>query len=265
MEFILVVALFALGAVCASFMGLVAARLYTGAPLVRGRSQCDSCGAALSPFSLVPILSWLIARGRCLVCRARIGAASTVAELLLGALFTLTYLKLGLSPALPFALVALTLLLGLVLYDLAHSILPPALLWLFVAASAVSFYLTSCGLSLPTAYCLLPTMSIALLLASLLALIHLVSGGRAMGLADAPLAFGLSLLVGYPLALSGLMFSFWIGAVIGILILARRHSGTKMNSEVPFAPFLALGFLLAYFTSWDAFTLVASLMRSLGV
>ena len=79
-----------------------------------------------------------------------------------------------------------------------------------------------------------------------------------MGLADTPLVFGLALLVGSA-ALSGFVFSFWIGAVIGILILLRRPAGTRMGVEVPFAPFLAAGFLLAYFTQWNPFTFIASL------
>ena len=250
---------FALGAVCASFIGLAASRLYTGASIVSGRSRCDACGAALSPLALVPVLSWLISRGACGTCSSRISFSLPLAEVVLGLLFVCTYLKLGLSPALPFTLAALVLLLGLVLYDLAHSILPPILLALFIAAT-LSVAFTSAS-DLPA---FAVTFLTALLLSSLLALIHLASNGRAMGLADAPLVFGLALLAG-PQALSGLMFSFWIGAVVGLIILARRPAGTKMGSEVPFAPFLATGFLLAYFTSWNAFALAASLMNALLV
>ena len=77
-----------------------------------------------------------------------------------------------------------------------------------------------------------------------------------MGLADAPLVFGLALLVG-PAALPGFIFSFWIGALLGIIILARRPRGSRMGVEVPFAPFLAAGFLIAYFTQWNPFLFVA--------
>jgi prepilin signal peptidase PulO-like enzyme (type II secretory pathway) len=79
-----------------------------------------------------------------------------------------------------------------------------------------------------------------------------------MGFADAPFAFGLALLVG-PAALSGFIFSFWIGAVIGIIMLLKRPRGSRMGVEVPFAPFLAAGFLLAYFTQWNPFIFVAAL------
>ena len=74
-----------------------------------------------------------------------------------------------------------------------------------------------------------------------------------MGLGDAPIALGLSLLVGFGAAFSGLIFSFWIGALCGILILVLRRGGPRMGIEVPFVPFLAAGYLLAYFTQWNPF------------
>jgi prepilin signal peptidase PulO-like enzyme (type II secretory pathway) len=73
-----------------------------------------------------------------------------------------------------------------------------------------------------------------------------------MGLADAPLAFGLAFLTGRA-ALPGFIFSFWIGAVVGIALLLRRPRGSRMGVEVPFAPYLAAGFILAYFTQWNPF------------
>jgi prepilin signal peptidase PulO-like enzyme (type II secretory pathway) len=71
-----------------------------------------------------------------------------------------------------------------------------------------------------------------------------------MGLGDAPVALALSLVAGTN-AFSGLLFSFWIGAVIGIGILALYPRGHRMGIEVPFVPFLAAGYLLAFFTQWN--------------
>jgi prepilin signal peptidase PulO-like enzyme (type II secretory pathway) len=62
----------------------------------------------------------------------------------------------------------------------------------------------------------------------------------------------LSLLVGSQ-AFVGLVFSFWVGAVIGIGILVLRRGGPTMGIEVPFVPFLAVGYLLAFFTQWNPF------------
>jgi len=242
-----------LGAIIASFMGVVVARLYTGQSFLKGHSRCDACGVPLTPGALVPVISFIVSRGRARCCGARISALSPVSELTLGVLFAVAYTRLGLISALPLMLVALSLLLALVLYDLQHQILPPPLLYAFLGISAVTGVLTSASMQE-----FQQTVLIASAIAFSLFAIHAFSRGRAMGFADAPLALALALLVG-PLALSGFVYSFWIGAVVGIVLLLRRPKGSRMGVEVPFAPFLACGFLLAYCTQWNLFTLIAAL------
>lgn len=250
-----ILAFFALGAIVASFVGVVSARLYTGQSIVAGRSRCDSCGVTLSPLALVPIISYLASAGRARCCGSRVSLLAPVTELALGALFALSYLQLGISPAFAFMLAALALLLALVLYDFAHQILPSSLLSAFVACSVV-FGL----LSAPSAEAFLrDALAPALAIAGFFLIAHFASRGRAMGFADAPLSFGLALLAG-PAALAGFIFSFWIGGAIGIIVLLHRPRGSRMGVEVPFAPFLAAGFLLAYFTQWNPFAFVAALL-----
>jgi leader peptidase (prepilin peptidase) / N-methyltransferase len=207
----------------------------------------------LLPISLIPVISYFISGGRALCCKARISVISPFTELLLGALFVLAYLNLGFTLALLFFLISLSVLLALVLYDLSHQILPPSLLVVFVAMSAITSLFLAPSLSVFNL-----SLTIAFLIAAFLALIHFFSRGRAMGLADTPLAFGLAMLVGQN-AVTGFIFSFWIGAVVGIALLYRRPSGSRIGVEVPFAPFLATGFLLAYFTQWNIFALIAGL------
>ncbi len=247
------VAFFALGAVVASFIGALAQRLHTGESVLIGRSRCDACSAPLTPFALIPIISYVAFGGRARCCGARLSRGAPATELLLGGFFAFAYWKIGLALALPLMLLSLALLMALVLYDLAHQILPPPLLLAFVAAGAATGFLLAGS---PAAF--FATVPIALLIASGLALVHFFSRGKAMGLSDAPLTFGLSLLFGQA-ALPGLIFSFWIGAVVGIVVLARRPVGSRMGVEVPFAPYLAAGFLLAYITQWNPFTLIAVL------
>ncbi|NNM83706.1 hypothetical protein HKL94_00590 [Candidatus Parcubacteria bacterium] len=244
------VALFVIGAILASFIGVIAARLNTGQGFLVGRSRCDACNAVLPPAALIPVVSYFLLRGRARCCGARLSPLAPITEALLGILFVSTYLALGLVPALPLFLLSLSVLLALVLYDFAHQILPASLLAVFVGASAVTGFLLA-----PSLLSFFFSLIGAFLAGESLALIHFFSRGRAMGFADAPLAFGLALLVG-PAALSGFVFSFWIGALIGIALLAGRPIGSRMGSEVPFAPFLAAGFLLAYFTQWNPFALI---------
>jgi len=250
---LILIVLFLFGAIAASFVGVLVARLNTGQSFLTGRSRCDACGAPLSPLALMPIVSYIVSRGRASCCGAHVSLIAPLTEALLGALFVLAYLALGLSPALPFMLASLATLLALVLYDLAHQILPPSFLTVFVATSAITGFFSA-----PSLADFYSTLLIAFLIAASLAALHFFSGGRAMGLADAPLSFGLSLLVG-PAAFPGFIFSFWIGAAIGIALLLRRPRGSRMGVEVPFAPFLAAGFILAYFTQWNPFILIVGL------
>lgn len=254
MQILFTFSFFALGAIVASFVGVVAARLNTGVSFFTGRSRCDACDTPLSPLALVPIISYAASRGRALCCGARLSLMAPLTELLLGFLFVLSYFTFGLTlPLVPF-LASLSLLLALVLYDLAHQILPYSLLAVFVAASALAGFLYAPSLSAFSS-----SLVVSFLLAAFLALIHFFSRGRAMGLADAPLVFGLALLTG-PAALPGFVFSFWVGALLGIMLLLERPAGSRMGVEVPFAPYLAAGFLLAHFTQWNPFAFIEALL-----
>ena len=251
MPSLVAVLFFAFGTIVASFIGVLVARLNTGQSFLTGRSRCDACGALLPPFSLIPIISYVALGARARCCSARLSLFAPLTEFLLGGLFVLAYLKIGFTAALPFMLLSLSALLALILYDLAHQILPPALLGVFILASAAAgFFLAddtnAFGVSL----------MVAGMFTLFLALINFFSRGRAMGLADAPFVFGLALLTG-PAAPAGFISSFWIGAVIGIVVLAQRTRGSRMGVEVPFAPFLAAGFLLMYFTQWNPLIIVA--------
>lgn len=253
MSVLLLATFFALGAIIASFVGVLVARLNTGQSFFSGHSRCDACDAPLSPSALIPIFSYL-ARGGCArCCSARLSLSAPFSEIFLGGLFALSYVRLGLESTLFWMFLSLSLLLSLVLYDLAHQILPPVLLSLFVATSALTGFFLA-----PSFEIFFHSILIAFLIAFSLAFIHFFSRGRAMGLADAPFAFGLALLTGSA-ALPGFIFSFWIGALVGIFILLKRPRGSRIGIEVPFAPFLAAGFILAYFTQWNPFLFAAVL------
>lgn len=247
-----IVIFFILGAIVASFAGVVAGRLHTGHSIVHGRSRCDACNTPLAPRALVPLLSMLTSRGRSRCCGSRVSLVGPLSELVLGVLYVAAYQALGLGLPLAILLLLLALLLALVLYDLAHQILPPRLLYPFVAGAAL--------FSLSTAPDLFTAFMVAGLVGFFFFAMHVLSRGRAMGFADAPLAFALSLIVGPELSFAGLAYSFWIGAIVGITILWYRRAGDRMGVEVPFAPFLAAGFLLAYFfIPWNPFAFIAAL------
>lgn len=245
-EAIFVLSLFALGAVLASFLAVIAERVYTGESWIRGRSRCNSCTEHLRAHELIPVLSWMSTLGRCRTCGSRVPVWYAVGEATLGTVFVFGYLSLGFSVALPVFLLIACVLTFIVLYDLRHTVVPA-----FASNSLIALGVLYAVLATPS----LPALGYTFLVSGCIGLFfflaYALSGGRAMGLGDAPVALALSLVVGGSLALPGFLFSFWIGGIVGIAILVSRPKGRRMGIEVPFVPFLAAGYLLAFFTQWN--------------
>lgn len=233
-----------LGAVLASFAGVIAERMHTGESFAHGRSRCNSCNRTLTARDLVPVVSWVIAKGRCRTCMARIPYGYALSEATLVMLFFMSALIIPVAH-LPYFLAALFFLAIVVLYDLRHTIVPLPPTYLLIAASVLFAYVSA-----PDFHALISVFLTACCIALGFFLMHVLSKGRWMGLGDTPVAFALSLLAA-PYAVAGLLFSFWIGAVIGIGILVATPKGHRMGIEVPFIPFLAAGYLLAFFTQWN--------------
>ena len=118
---------FALGLVIGSFANVCIHRLPRGQSVVAPPSRCPSCGSLIAPYDNVPILGWLLLRGRCRACRNPISVRYPAVELLNGLLYLGLALLYGPSPrALLFMLVS-TALVVLALVDLDHQLLPDAI------------------------------------------------------------------------------------------------------------------------------------------
>ncbi len=244
MAFVPLIILFCFGAIIASFTTVLTERIYTGQNYWTGRSRCNSCARVLGVIDLIPILSWLSFRGRCRTCRSKIPGLYTIGEAALGTVFAAGGYMFGFTPVLAVFLVFSVVLFFTVIYDLRHLIVPiGSSVALIVLALAFTGMRYGVMLSLPIGL-------VAAIIALGFFLLYALSRGRAMGLGDTPVAFACALVAGNQ-AFPGLLYSFWIGALIGIAILVLRRGGPKMGIEVPFVPFLAVGFLLALFTPWN--------------
>lgn len=235
-----------LGAILASFVGVVSERVHTGQSWKKGRSRCNSCRHVLHGKDLLPVLSWVFSKGRCRHCGSSVPARYALFELAMGALFAGAYMVLGFGVPLMLFLITLVVLGYIVLYDLRHMLVPVDGMIIFLLLSAVFAAFAS-----PTLDAFMVRSLIATGVALFTYALHALSGGRAMGLGDTPIAFGLALLVGGPDAISGLLFSFWIGALVGVGILLTRAPGKRRGIAVPFVPFLVAGYLVAFFTTWN--------------
>lgn len=256
---------FLLGCIIGSFLNVVIYRMHTGKTL-GGRSRCLSCGSVLNALHLVPVLSYLILRGRCAHCSARISAQYVLVELATGAAFMLVAVLIADPFARALHMLLAAVFVVIIVYDLRHTVIPDEAT---LAAFGVVLLMALHGVWQGDAWEVLALRVIGALAGFLFfAGLWYVSGGRWIGFGDAKLALPLGFLVSWPDVASALVLSFWLGAGISLILLSlqwllRRGQARlrfiprslTMKSEIPFAPFLILGFLLTYFFSFNAFAL----------
>jgi leader peptidase (prepilin peptidase)/N-methyltransferase len=220
------------GMVTGSFVGLVANRLPRGRSIVGPRSICDSCGAQIAAYDNVPVVSWLMLRGRCRTCDARIPVRYPLIELAVGAAFAVTAVVLRDDPAqLALGLLFVAMLAAITLTDLERRIIPNKIL--LAGAGA--------GLALVAATdpASLPERGIAALAAGGMLLAIGLAYPQGMGMGDVKLAAVMGLYLGRSVA-PALFVGVLAGAVVGIGLLIARGGGAR-KLPVPFGPFLALG------------------------
>ncbi len=268
-------ALFLLGLVVGSFVNVVISRLGTGDSPLRGRSRCDHCGKILKWFELLPLVSFLVQKGRCRSCRKLISARHFWVELITAFLFAaiglgvhnslilFPYLEGGvlsyggryLEAAISFVYFAFFAAEAVAIscFDMEKRIIP----WKMVAPLlGFGFLANLAGAVLTGNYSLFgATLAAAFLSFFFFWAIWFLSRGRAMGRGDADAALAISFYLKPLSALAGFVMAFWIGAIAGLAMLALGRFGWK--SQIPFAPFLFAGAITALFLPPDLFYLFA--------
>jgi leader peptidase (prepilin peptidase)/N-methyltransferase len=253
MSLLLQIAAVGLGAIVGSFLNALLFRFNTGRSVAHGRSRCMQCGHELGALDLVPIFSYLFLRGKCRYCSAKISIQYPLVEAIAAVLSLLVYLEHPTILAYAFWFIVWMVLLFIVVYDLRHTVIPWSasiiLAVLALLSLVVSFDTMPVFLFSPNPW----SIAAGPLLALPLFLLSLVSRGRWMGWGDAPLELSLGWLLGLSLGGTGLMLAFWIGAAVGIVLIVFKK-GLTMKSELPFAPFLVFGALIAHFLHVDFFS-----------
>lgn len=254
------------GAIIGSFLNVVIHRLPREQSIVFPNSRCPSCGAAISPFDNIPVLSYLILRGRCRACRAPISARYPAVEALTGLLYGLVFLRDGLTFALPFDLVFVTALVALVFIDSEHMILPdaityPGMIFAVVARLAIPYlmgrpYFDDLEPLLNGILAGWPMWAASLVGALLGALAgggslwlmgwvwERLRGVEAMGLGDVKMMFMVGAYLGWRLTVLTIFLAVLSGSLTGILLMLRRGE-RDMQMLLPFGIFLGIGSIIA--------------------
>lgn len=269
-QLFLYIIFFIFGTIVGSFLNVLVLRYNTGVSFVRGRSFCFSCGKKLSWLETIPLLSFILQRGKCRGCKSKISWQYPIVEALTGLLFTAVLIKYeglyGLYYHTPFVILALILIAVLVVitvYDFKHKIIPDGLVVTFGVLALLKIladYFIVNQFYVGNFTHLIWSLVAGPLLALPLFLIWLFSKGQWMGLGDPKLVLCIGWFLGPIFGLSAIVLAFWAGAIYGLLmmLLAKfnwHNIRITRKSEIPFAPFLVLGFLLVFFFNWDVFGL----------
>ena len=218
-----------------SFVNVVAARVPLRRSVVHPRSACMSCGTELAWYDNVPVLSYLVLRGRCRSCGARISPLYPAVELATAGLVAACFVAFGLSGKAVVAAFFCAVLVAISATDLTHRIVPNRIV--LPAAALVLVAQTALHPSLEWA--------LAALGASGFLFVAALAYPAGMGMGDVKLALLLGAMLGRVVAV-GLMLGM-VAALVPSVFLLARHGSAARKMGIPFAPFLALGAVVALF------------------
>lgn len=229
------VAAFVLGAIVGSFLNVVIYRLPRGESLIRPRSRCPSCGKQISAWDNIPIVSFLLLRGRCRACGAPIAWRYPMVELTAGLLVVAAWLRDGSWLDVAGSVVFLLSLLAVFFIDLAHHIVPNAITYPGIAV----------GLLLAAAQGRFVDGLLAAAGAGAFFLLVAILSRGGMGGGDVKLAAMMGAFLGWPSIVVAMLIAFTGGATVGVLLIA---SGRRTRKDpIPFGPALAVGGIVALF------------------
>jgi leader peptidase (prepilin peptidase) / N-methyltransferase len=224
------------GLLVGSFLNVVIARVPEGRSVWAPRSACPRCGALISWYDNIPLLSFLVLRGRCRGCRAGIPWRYPIVEAATGSAFALAYVLLGPTPKFLVAAVLLGALIAITAIDLRHQIIPDVI---SLPGIVVGFVANSL---LPGGVGWLDSLIGIAVGGGIFLVIILVSGGG-MGGGDMKLGAMLGAFLGWKLGLLALLLGVLAGGAVAVVLLLFGRKGRK--DAIPFGPYLALGGAIA--------------------
>jgi leader peptidase (prepilin peptidase)/N-methyltransferase len=223
---------FLLGLAVGSFATAVAHRLPRGISIVLARSECPACGAQIAAYDNVPVVAWLVLRGRARCCGARVSPRYPLTELTVGALFAATILVYRHDAAdAVIGLIFVAMLAVVTLTDLERRTIPNKVL-LVGAVLCVA-------VAVPTDPGGLPERAIAAAGAGVVFFLVALAYPRGMGLGDVKLAATMGLFLGRAVA-PAILAALLAGSIVGLALILRYGAGAR-KMAIPFGPFLALG------------------------
>ncbi len=242
---------FVFGLIIGSFLSMLLPRLHFGEKgIVSGRSHCPHCKKDLRPIDLIPLLSYLILRGRCHFCKKPISAWYPITELCSALSFALLYYQVQNTELFLFLIPHFFVLLFIFFYDLRYKeihdfIMLPAIVYAFFA---------NLWIGDPTSALMGGAVG-----AGFFALQFLISRGRWIGSGDIRIGAFMGLMLGWPMTLLAILLSYIVGSLVSIYLLATKQASAK--TAIPLGPFLVAGTVLVFFLGDPILDLYLSILQ----
>jgi len=229
------VALFGLS--IGSFLNVVVARVPAGRSLVRPGSACPGCRALLKWYDNIPVLSFLVLRGRCRACGMPISWRYPIVEMITATVLVLAYVTLGATANFVVAVVLLPALIAITGIDLEHQLIPDVITLPGILAGLL--------LNLATGRISWVDSTVGILVGGGVFLVIIVGSRGGMGGGDLKLGAMLGAFLGWKALLFALFVAIVAGGAVGAVLLAAGLRSRK--DPIPFGPFLAVGGAMALF------------------
>jgi leader peptidase (prepilin peptidase)/N-methyltransferase len=224
-----------------SFLNVVIYRLPLGQSLATPPSRCRQCGYSLRWFDNIPVVSWLLLRGRCRKCGIRVSWQYPVVELVTGALFVLVVWLTPVGPLLASRLLLVCILIALFGIDLEHQILPNSITLPGIVIGLILSVIAPPGIK----DALIGVLVGGGILYAIAGAYYLWRREEGMGMGDIKMLAMLGAFLGWKAVLVTVILASFSGAIVGLAMMAVQRG--NMKYALPFGTFLAIGAVVAMF------------------
>ena len=241
MESIFAIIIFILGLLIGSFLNVCIYRIPKGESIAFPPSHCSSCGSNIKSYDLIPLLSWILLRGKCRSCSEKISIRYPLVEITTAILFMLTYIQYGQTIYLIRFLILIPFLIVTAMIDYDTMEVYTTTTWIAIALGVVllgvNFYLGQ-----PVATYIYGGLLGAGIITFIILSSKLILGQEGMGWGDAEICGLCGLFLGFKLTFLMMFFSFIIGGIIGVYLLKVKNKTGR--TEMPFGPSIIMATFL---------------------
>lgn len=234
---------FIIGTIFGSFYNVCIYRIPKNQSITIPPSHCYNCNTRLKPIDLIPILSWVLLRGKCRYCNIKVSHRYAVVELLTGIMFMLIYIKFGYEFKTLYYIFLISILIIITFIDIDYFIIPDKLVLVGSVFAIILNFLGQGILFLDGIKGALISAGAVLLV---IFIVEFIVKKEVMGGGDIKLYAMIGLFLGMKLSLLTVLLSVYIGGVYGIIVIIyHKIKKCEFNSMIPFGPFISIAAVIS--------------------